>query len=192
MYEERRGVEGNYDAAKRGYQTACELGDGDGCADLGDLTLERARNAKEAAHQYALGCELKSGQACAKLAYLHKVGRGTELDPEKALELYEQGCSLGGSLGCSGAARMLELSPADNEHVKALDKRAFELDTSGCNAGDATHCYRLGDAYLGGYGVEPDVKRALELYRVACGSGAKGACERLDQVVSGKGGAAKR
>ena len=185
MYAERRGVAGDYEAAKQGYESSCELGDGDGCAELGDLTLERAGNAKGAAHQYSLGCDLKSGVACAKLAYLYKIGRGAELDPTKALELYEHGCSLGGSLGCSGAARMLEQSPPDAEHVKALDKRALELNNSRCNAGDARHCHQLGDAYLDGHGVAKDVKRALELYRIACQSGDKHACEAAKGVVAG-------
>jgi TPR repeat protein len=192
MYAEGRGVAGNYDAAKQGYETACELGNGDGCADLGDFALERARNAKEAAHHYALGCELSSGLACAKLAYLYKIGRGAELDPSKALELYERGCSLGGSLGCSGAARMLELSPADEEHVKELDQRALELNTSRCDAGDARYCVLLGDAYLDGHGVAKDVKRALELYRRACESGSKHACEAMKGVVSGTGSQGNR
>jgi uncharacterized protein len=192
MYADRRGVAGDYEAAKQGYESACELGDGDGCAELGDLTLERSRNAKEAAHQYSLGCDLKSGVACAKLAYLYKIGRGAELDPTKALDLYERGCTLGGNLGCSGAARMLELSPADDEHVKALDKRALELNTARCNAGDARHCLLLGDAYLDGHGVDKDVKRALELYRRACQSGDKRACEAAKGVVSGTGSAGSR
>jgi TPR repeat protein len=185
MYAERRGVAGNYDAAKHGYEAACELGNGDGCADLGDLALDHARNAKEAAHHYSLGCDLKSGLACAKLAYLYKIGRGAELDPTKALELYELGCSLGGSLGCSGAARMLDLSPADEQHVKELDKRAFELNSSRCDAGDGAHCVLLGDAYLGGHGVDKDTKRALELYRGACDRGSKQACDAMKELVSG-------
>lgn len=187
MYAERRGVEGDYDAAKRSYQTACELGDGDGCAELGELTLERTRNAKDAAHHYSLGCELKSGRACANLAYLHKIGRGAELDPTKALELYERGCTLGASLGCSGAARMLELSPADEKHVKALDQRAFELNTTRCDAADTRHCILLGDTYLEGHGVTKDVKRALELYRRACQMGDPKGCEASKGVVSGAG-----
>lgn len=192
MYTDHRGVAGNYDAAKQGYESACELGNGDGCADLGDLALERARNAKEAAHHYSLGCELKSGQACAKLAYLYKIGRGAELDPGKALELYEQGCSLGGSLGCSGAARMLELSPADAEHVKALDQRALELNTSRCDAGDSRHCLLLGNAYVDGHGVGRDVKHALELYRRACQTGVEDACEAMKALVSGSSKQGKR
>ncbi|HEY3500067.1 MAG TPA: tetratricopeptide repeat protein [Polyangiaceae bacterium] len=187
MYAEQRGVAGDYDAAKQGFQSACELGDGDGCADLGELTLERTRNAKEAAHHYSLGCELKSGRACAKLAYLHKIGRGAELDPTKALDLYERGCRLGASLGCSGAARMLDLSPSDDEHVKALDQRALELNTRHCNAADTRHCILLGDSYLEGHGVTKDVKRALELYRRACQMGDKNGCEASKGVVSGSG-----
>jgi TPR repeat protein len=179
MYASARGVDGDYEAAKQSYGNACELGDGDGCADLGDLALARAGSASDAARHYTLGCELKSGLACAKLAYLHQVGRGVALDPTKALELYEQGCSLGGSPGCSGAARMLELSPADEAHVKELDRRALELNTKGCDAGDAFHCSELGGAYRDGHGVAKDVKRALGLYQRACQSGVKQACEAM-------------
>jgi TPR repeat protein len=101
----------------------------------------------------------------------YKAGRGVEVDPNHALELYERACAAESSLGCSGQARMLEWAPAEAEHVKKLEAHAAELNDTRCKQGDDFYCTLLGDAYKDGRGVTKDLRRALQLYGAACRNG---------------------
>jgi TPR repeat protein len=179
LYRTGRGVAGDYEAALKSYKTACDLEDGDGCAGLGDLARDRAGDYRAAAEQYAAGCDFGSGLACAALGDLYKIGRGVSLDPEKALEYYERGCSKDGSAGCAAAARMLELSTADAPKIETFEQKVLKLSGPRCEAGDAYHCSLLGDAYRDGRGVPKDPVRARRLSKIGCDGGIPRGCDGL-------------
>ncbi|WP_120497415.1 tetratricopeptide repeat protein [Kiloniella sp. EL199] len=51
-----------------------------------------------------------------------------------------------------------------------------------CEQGDAFSCYQLGELYIPGNKVLPDVRRALEYFNLACEGGYKEACEKSISV----------
>ena len=122
-------------------------------------------------------CELGSGVACALLGDRYKAGRGVDVDPNHALELYERACKQEVSLGCSGQARMLEWATSEADNVKKLEAHAAELNELHCKQGDPFYCTLLADAYKEGRGVSKDLRRAIQLYTAACRDGLTRACE---------------
>ncbi len=161
------------------YDHSCDAGCVEACERAALLFhLSFATDSKKDARTIWRYCELGSGLACALLGDRYKAGRGVELDPNHALELYERACGQESSLGCSGQARMLDFATAEADNVKRLEARAVELNERHCKQGDPFYCTLLADAHRDGRGVPKDMRRAIQLYSGACRSGLTLACNR--------------
>jgi TPR repeat protein len=160
------------------YEGACDTGCVAAC-DRGAtrFLLSFATDSAKDARYFWRDCELGSGVACAALGDRYKAGHGVEVDPNHALELYERACNQGTSLGCSGQARMLQWASTEADHVKELDAKAARLNEQRCKEGDQFYCTLLADATKDGAGVPKDIRRAIQLYDVACRSGLSRACD---------------
>ena len=88
-------------------------------------------------------------------------GIGTEVDMERAIKYYGLAATLGDDLAKSNLA---DIYRKGINGVEKDQKRAFELYLS-CHLPYAY--YRVGEAYELGRGVEKDLKKAKQYYRIA-------------------------
>lgn len=94
MYEVGRGVDRNLEEARRWYRRAADAGSPMGQFHLGILCISQEDYAaalewlnKAAAQNYA--------PALFRLAHMHRVGLGVQVDQQKAYEYYEEAAKLG-------------------------------------------------------------------------------------------------
>lgn len=106
LYEHgRAGLVIDYPKAGRLYDTACELGDADGCGNVGFLTLlglGRDEDVEKAQELFEASCAKKSGAGCygmALLAFDSRVGASSDLAQGLAYE--QKACDLGELQACS-------------------------------------------------------------------------------------------
>ena len=88
-------------------------------------------------------------------------GIGTEVDMERAIKYYGLAATLGDDLAKSNLA---DIYRKGTNGVEKDQKQAFELYLS-CHLPYAY--YRVGEAYELGRGVEKDLKKAKQYYRIA-------------------------
>ncbi len=101
------GVESNkakdFSKAKKYFEKACGLNNGDGCSGLGSLYHNGEgveEDSKKAAYLYSRACELKEGDGCGALGGLYYNGDGVKQDSKKAVALFKKACKLGNQLAC--------------------------------------------------------------------------------------------
>ncbi|GBD04414.1 Putative beta-lactamase HcpD [bacterium HR19] len=89
------------------YKEGCSLGVASDCFHLSGLYEERYKNSAEAKKllEKAVdlakrGCHANDPADCFILGFMYKVGRGVEKNENKAKELFEKSCKLGGGGGC--------------------------------------------------------------------------------------------
>eukprot|EP00271_Cylindrocystis_brebissonii_P015307 TRINITY_DN3778_c0_g1_i9.p1 TRINITY_DN3778_c0_g1~~TRINITY_DN3778_c0_g1_i9.p1 ORF type:complete len:287 (+),score=26.16 TRINITY_DN3778_c0_g1_i9:44-862(+) len=115
-------------------------------------------------------CPFRRAKSDLLLAMCYEYGHGVELDPEKALSLYESAASAGypnalNSLGMHYSKGVLV--PQDHSKAFRLWTSAVQLDEE--QAGD--FLYNLAWSYERGRGVEQNSARASELYTKAAKRG---------------------
>ncbi|MFO0619229.1 MAG: tetratricopeptide repeat protein [Polyangiaceae bacterium] len=81
-------------------ERACELGDGDGCANAG---IARRATPEEAIARFEKGCTLKSVAACDQLAEYFTTGEFVPVDDVRAVAARAKACALGHLASCPGA-----------------------------------------------------------------------------------------
>ena len=192
-----------YDVADKG----CAGGDAAKCVDLAKMYADGKGAPKDGAKSldvYAKACGMKSKDGCRQAAIAQGNGKkrlgflsslcdlgdiegcveGAKLadglvqskelpEPKKpqdrdAMKLLKKACALGGAIACT--ARGVGL--VSDDPAGAVD--AFG---KGCDAGEPTSCWQLGQLLKQGKGVKKkDEKRAAELMKKACDAGLKDAC----------------
>lgn len=159
------------------FEEACQAGLGAGCAALGQLLVEAARDA-EAVPFLERGCELNEGAACLELGYMLEAGRGLDLDVKRALQVHERGCAAGEARACGAQGRLLmqRQPPAAREAAVAFRKA--------CEAKDAWGCALLGQLFLDGAGVKRDPARAQKYFDRGCEGGAGQGCMRVGELLA--------
>ncbi|WP_148803698.1 tetratricopeptide repeat protein [Campylobacter concisus] len=88
--------------AKELYQKACDGGNANGCAGLGEMFF-REQNYAKAFELYQKACDDEDGYGCGRLASLYYKGLGIEKDKSKAKELNKKACDLGNQFSCKFA-----------------------------------------------------------------------------------------
>lgn len=176
LFVEGAAVELDLSAGTELFERGCAYGDAYACDVLGEVyvghfggTAQPAR----AADAYDRGCDEGLGVACFHLAEMLAAGAGVDADPEAAAALFEIACGEGIASAC--------VDP-DPEASAAL--RAWE---DACVTDhDAEACWEAGHRYQYGAGVDSDLDRALELYRMSCneGRGNMEGCFRLGDALS--------
>ncbi|GAA7781534.1 hypothetical protein JP0175_03880 [Helicobacter pylori] len=93
----------DFSKAKEYFEKACELNNGWGCNNLGDLYQNGEgveKNSKKATYFYSKACELNNGDGCGALGGLCYNGDGVKQDFKKAVALFEKACKLGYKKAC--------------------------------------------------------------------------------------------
>lgn len=124
--------------------------------------------------------QLKSAQAgkpsaMYEVAWMYEFGRGTEPDPDKAVQWYERAISK----GQNNARAQLGVMYFDGSGVKRDLRKALSLLKPAAEKGDATAQYYLGQMYEQGAGLRHDQNQAIYWYKLAAGNGYYLAIDRL-------------
>ncbi len=93
----------DFSKARKYFEKACGLNNGDGCNGLGMLYKNGQgveKNLTKAAYFYSKACELKEGDGCGALGALYYNGDGVKQDSKKAVALFEKACKLGYKKAC--------------------------------------------------------------------------------------------
>lgn len=170
------------------FRTACDVGDPEGCANLGrmyDAGRGVAVDRAKARSFFATACDGGAWAGCTYLGLAAAKGEGTTKDEARAVAYYTQGCTGGHAMGCG----LLGTALAAGRGVARDEARAVAAYTQGCNANDPGACNGLGVMLAGARGgVTRDEARAAVLYRQSCEAGFAEACANLGSAhMAGRG-----
>lgn len=167
----------------------CDLGDAEGCVELGVVYYDGIPGEVGAAVDKNIGrakeifidtCDKKLGLGCYKLGVMYDAGEGFNADPKKALELYRKGCDYldGASCGMIGHRYLKGGGGVMKSSTEAV--RHFEL---GCEHGDNRSCREMADFYYEGTLVEKNLGTALAMYKQSCDLSSAKACFRGGKII---------
>ena len=119
-------------------------------------------------------CAEGKGAACYSLGLMYSKGIGTEKSDYQAREAYKRGCKKANNKNaCSELGKMEVLGLGKNrddysiktniskeQNISTLDPKQLENSKSACAQGDGEACYRLGQMYSKGIGVEKNYAQA--------------------------------
>jgi formylglycine-generating enzyme required for sulfatase activity len=119
--------------ARAEYETGCDSGDYDACADFGLLLWDDRNSNASVMYAYLLdGCN-RAGRmdACLTAAMATEQGRGVTADAERALQLYQRLCEQEYAAGCAEVARVeqqrIETARLEEEARQAEEARRLDL-----------------------------------------------------------------
>ncbi len=118
----------------------------------------------------AKSCELGSASGCANLGKRMLAGDG---DVKRAMELLDQSCQQGESIGCMALA---DAHWHATRGVKQDIVQALKLFERSCNGGHAPACTNASVLYSGATGVKRDDGKAMALAERSCAGGIAVAC----------------
>ena len=182
----------------------CERGVGPAC--FNSMGRAFSREPREALKTLERLCRKRNLPACEMAAICHQRGQIADLkmndprkllrlfrgkvrfvkiakDPEKALELYEIGCRLGGRRSCHRGGRLVYYG---REVAQDYKKARLLLDKA-CTLGEKSSCHLVGLLYRDGKGVPRDLVRAAKLWARACDADHQLACCELGFLHERKG-----
>ena len=151
----------------------CRKGDGTECKRLGDIynpegvVRNHKSDAAYAIRMYKAGCELSDTHACAALADLYYGGKYTKVDDREVLKLYEKASeSIPPFAPMSYVGiRAGEIAYMLKDYTKAA--RYFEKYCTPSSL-DPECSFILGNIYLKGEGVEPNINKAKKFLKQSC------------------------
>ncbi|GAA6962827.1 hypothetical protein HpCHC88_01180 [Helicobacter pylori] len=88
----------DFTQARKYFEKACDLNNGEGCSNLGVLYQNGQgveKDLTKAAQFYSKACDLNNNKGCFNLGALY-----LEKDSKKATALFEKACKLGEQLAC--------------------------------------------------------------------------------------------
>jgi uncharacterized protein len=165
---------------------SCELGFSDGCfreaafeyneaaqncRGLGacpgqQRALVRFENACEIGIQLSTAeCNGGDPFGCDNLALCYSNGAGVNKDPEKAKQIFAQGCALGDKEQCKEAQSQ---APEETAKINAMQEK--------CSSGDREGCFQLGLIYRKGKEVPQDLEMARKYFQASCNLGSRVGC----------------
>jgi len=95
----------DYFNALKYFSKACLYLDGESCFNVGVIYFAGANN-KKAFKFFKNSCELGYAEGCDIEGFLYEFGKGTDLNLDKALFLYEKSCEMNCSKGCKDFKRL--------------------------------------------------------------------------------------
>lgn len=147
------------------HRHACDLGQGDGCAELAEqVRWDRASDPLGEKGLNALGCEQGSERACYQAAG-NWDRHSAAPDPGKEIEFTEKTCKLSDRLDCHLVADVMR-----GNAVAEYDQKVIR-----CLSGEANNCYLAGRYGVEGASPPYEVKQAL--YDYGCRFGYSDACQ---------------
>ncbi|GAA9601137.1 hypothetical protein UBN86_14680 [Helicobacter pylori] len=93
----------DFSKARKYFEKACDLNNGRGCNDLGELYYngeDVEKNSIKATQFYSKACDLDNGLGCGALGVLYYNGQGVEKDLIKAAQYISKACKLGDQKAC--------------------------------------------------------------------------------------------
>jgi TPR repeat protein len=140
-----------------------------------------ALSALRARVEVELACSEGQDDACLSAGLSFYSGRdGFPRDRERAVRVYEIGCSLGAALACNNLADALAYGDGTAKDVE----RAAQLFDRACRLGEPIGCANLGYMVEHGLGEQEDAARARSLYSVACMSGDVYGCLHVEMLAA--------
>ncbi|MEL7043265.1 MAG: hypothetical protein AAGL90_17235 [Pseudomonadota bacterium] len=160
---------------------------GDSCLTQAEIDERKVRR-----EQRAINAALKAnddGYLLSAIAYDYQTGTdGRPLDMQKAIELYEQACTLASAYSCNA----LGLFFRDGKIVEQDLSRAIQLKRRACDLGSEYGCYNLGMHYDASSAASDHVQ-ATAAFKQACEGGHSHGCAYYAiNLYNGKGIAADR
>ncbi len=176
------------DLANRLFEEACRFDEARSCFNTG-LDLETRADRPGAPVQlraaalsaYRTACSLGFERGCVDAARLLLEPAWGELDPPKALRMFDQACRRGEAEGCERQADFYykgELVPRDFARAAALYQRACDT------ANRPNSCFNMGLMAERGRGLASDYNAALRYYRLACRAGSLAGCHNLAVIYA--------
>ncbi len=152
----------------------CNKGNGEECKNLGDIynpdsvLTHHKSDPAYAIKLYQTGCELGDKGSCGALGDLYYDGKYASADDETVLNLYEISCgymSITNDHRCVRAGKIAYLQKDYRKTVKYFEQYCtpFSLDTE-CS-------FILGNMYLKGEGVDPNINKAKNFLKQSCDIG---------------------
>ena len=126
------------------------------------------RNQEKAAGFELKACDLGDMRSCQKLGHRYTTGVGAEKDRETAFYLSNKACEGNDGEGCADMGRLYLPFPRNQEEGPQYDPaKAAEYYRKACDLKSGRGCSLLADKHETGVGVEKDLDKALELYKLA-------------------------
>jgi TPR repeat protein/predicted Ser/Thr protein kinase len=144
---------------------ACELGEAQGCANLGQVAW-KAGDFPEAYSKFQRGCQLSESKlGCSGVAELMFTGQGTARDPEGARALLDRSCHAGDHQSCRKLGDRLR----DGKDVPRSPVDALDAYDRACQMSNGLAC-RSAAAMLedASSGLTPDPERAEKYRKRGC------------------------
>lgn len=160
--------------ARKVYADACNRDFALACNNLGIMRTRAQggpREEKAAFDAFERGCQLGSADSCSSVGKRFVLGEVVPRNLSRAVSFYVLACTLGDPVGCRTAIPNLR-EMGDAESLR----KAFEIASTHCSAGDAETCTELAHLYAYGEGVAADAKHALRFYGRGCEGGDARGC----------------
>jgi TPR repeat protein len=122
-------------------------------------------------------CKMKDGFGCFRLAELHQFGRGGPVDVEQAVQLYTESCTWAYGEGCERRAVLA----AEGHGGPELE---LEFAAKACERDRPLACMRAAEQLKTGRGTEPDVTKAITLFKKACDLAELDGCNAAGDLLS--------
>ncbi|QOY54018.1 sel1 repeat family protein [Candidatus Sulfurimonas marisnigri] len=169
LYNSGMGVKQDVAKSIELFSRACQGNIPYACTNLGikyrvDFLGVKKDNAK-AVEYFSKACSMGDSNGCHRLAVMYYDGIEVEKDYSKAVKLYEKACnSVYGSISCYSVVKICNL---DNSIKESYIDLASSY-TKSCEKDDMQGCFKLGQWYDKGIGVERNTSKAMELYEKSC------------------------
>jgi TPR repeat protein len=175
----------NLVAAARASASACELGEGPACNNVGELERSGALGQDQRAHainSFRRGCSLRDAVSCVHVADDDvEHGRGAE-----ATTAYEKLCQAGRADACNN------LGTCIGRGICTGDKaRAVEFFRRACDGKEKMGCRNLGWSLQQSWSGETDANKAWDAWRRSCDLGLADACYKVGTQYARVGNAAE-
>ena len=172
---------GNLSRAAELFQNGCNIGERQGCNNLGLMYYRGegvAKDLNRAANLFKRACDAGGPGGCMNLGLMYVKGEEVPKDPDRAANLFKRACDANLAAGCTN----LGLMYAKGEYVPQDFNRAAALYTRGCDGGNALGCNNLGLFHEHGRGVPKDLSRAADLFKKACDLDLDLGCQNLARL----------
>jgi TPR repeat protein len=129
-------------------------------------------------------CRRGNPSSCTTLGTLYASGQGVQLEPARAIPLYEKGCDGGNWAGCFDLGLAFQRGLGVPQNI-GMAKTSFKR---ACDGGNARGCTNLGFIYETGKGAIQDFTQAMAFYRRGCDAGNPLGCTDVGLIyANGKG-----
>ncbi|HEX2881785.1 MAG TPA: tetratricopeptide repeat protein, partial [Polyangiaceae bacterium] len=145
------------------FERACQLGEPNGCFNLGNLYYAGrgvSENKQRAFSLFEQACNAGKAAGCINAGTMYDDGEGVTAEPPKAFALFKKACEGNEAVGCSNLAFML----GEGRGATADQAAAAQTYERACTLGSAKACEYAGMRFQRGQGVSVDLGHARKLF----------------------------